>query len=127
MYGQGVVYSRSAKLALIGAAAVLVLSACSGRSTIGSSKNRVFFDGFYFPAKVRPVDKKTQRDEFIIEMKRVTQSLNAAGEAAHFEGTRYCVEEFGSSVIEWAQDPLTTTETRVPSNDQLTFRGTCKP
>ena len=106
--------------------AVLAVSAC-GRTVLGGSKNRVYFDGLYFPATVKPVDRKTQRASFVITLKKVTQSLNAAGQAAHFEGTRYCIEEFGTSVIAWAQDPLATTETRIPVDDRLTFQGVYKP
>lgn len=99
------------------------LAACSGKQ----NQQRVQFDGHYFPAKAKPVDKKTTWAEFTVEVDRVSQSLDGARAAGEYEGIRYCLTKakYGSSKIDWAIGPETPVDQLVIDRDTLTFRGTC--
>ena len=114
-------FGKPAVGALVG---LFVLSACG---SVSSSKNRTYFDGLYFPATVKSVDKKRQRETFTVTLKKVSQSRKAAGEAGHFEGTRYCVEQYGTTVIDWVENPLDVAAEMIPVDDRFTFQGTCRP
>ncbi|WP_406645122.1 hypothetical protein QEZ52_14490 [Aliisedimentitalea scapharcae] len=108
------------------AAAVLVgtfvLSSCG---TFKNENRRQRYDGFIFSAKSKPVDKKTDLENFTVEVKRASQSRTGAGKAGHHEGTKYCIENFGPHKIEWAVHPLDQVDDLQIVNDVLSLRGTC--
>lgn len=101
--------------------ALAVLAGCNSR------EDRVLFNGLYFPAKAAPVDKKETLAVFVIGVKGVSQSFDGARAAAAFEGTRYCIKNFGTSKIEWNEGPETAPEALRIENDTLIYSGECKP
>ncbi|WP_368073646.1 hypothetical protein [Tateyamaria omphalii] len=101
--------------------AVLLLTACNGRRS-----ERVAFDGQFFRANASKVDRR-QREQFEVTVSPVSASLDGAREAGRYEAIRYCIQEYGSSDIEWAEGPDAEDGTLRISNDRLLLRGTCTP
>ncbi len=98
--------------------AALALTACNKR------KDAVLFEGLYFPAKTQRVSKEA-RDHFTVSVKDANQNLNAAREAGRYEGIKYCINEYGTSKIDWAVGP--ETETIIPVDSEIQFQGVCNP
>ncbi|MFD3189290.1 hypothetical protein ACFMPD_03315 [Sedimentitalea sp. HM32M-2] len=114
---------RSTGLPAICAAAVLIVVAgCSGRDA-----NAVAFDGVVFKAKTAAVDKKVSRADFTATIFDVSRSLDGARQAAGYEGTKYCIENYGTSVIDWSVGPETEPGRLQVADDAITFRGRCDP
>lgn len=111
---------RAGRIAGLGLVACIAL-------TVGCSKkdNRVLFDGLYFKAKAAPVDKKKTLTVFTVSVNDVSQSLDAARSAGGYEGTRYCIANYGTSKIDWAVGPETEPQKLAIDKDTLTFQGTC--
>jgi hypothetical protein len=86
------------------------------------TQERILFDGKYFRTKASNVDK--QRDQFTVTVRNASQSIEGAREAGRYEGTRYCVGNYGSSDIVWAVGPDTPGALRLV-DDRLIFRGAC--
>lgn len=103
-------------------ATVALLAACSGRS----SSDRILFDGHAFRASAKAVDKKATPTDFTVTVNGVSASLDGAREAGRHEGTRYCVQNFGSSRIVWKVGPDSEPQTLRIDNDKLTFAGSCQ-
>ncbi|MBD3663563.1 hypothetical protein H9Q16_06490 [Sulfitobacter sp. TSTF-M16] len=97
--------------------AALATTACS------NNNNRIAFDGQYFRAKVSKVDK--QRDVFTVRVRDVSRSLDGARAAGRYEGIAYCVENYGSSDIDWTVGPETPPEQLTIADDAIVFQGTC--
>lgn len=104
------------KLALVGAL-------CGALVACTEKEDRILFEGIYFRAKAGPVDKKTSLQDFEVTVKKANQSLEGAREAGRYEGTRYCVQTFGSSKITWTRGP--DDEGLTLNDDKLILRGTC--
>ncbi len=98
------------------------LSACGG----SASDERILFDGQAFRAKAKPVDKKKSPSEFTVTVNGISASLDGAREAGRYEGTRFCVQNFGSSRIAWTVGPDTEPQNLRIDNDSLTFAGACQ-
>ncbi|MEW9919163.1 hypothetical protein AB2B41_06090 [Marimonas sp. MJW-29] len=106
------------KTSLLVCAAVLVLLAgCT------DSKNRIAFDGQYFRAKASKVDNT--RHAFTVRVRDVSRSLDGAIAAGRHEGISYCVNNFGSSDIEWTVGPDTPPEQLQITDNTLVFQGVC--
>lgn len=101
----------------------LLVSACG---TAPSSATRVAFDGIYFSAKAKHVNKKATPADFTVTVNRVSQSLDGAREAGRYEGTKFCIQNFGSSRIAWKVGPDTKPQNLRIENDKLTFAGSCQ-
>ncbi len=86
-------------------------------------ENRVAYDGQFFRAKAKKVDK--QRDTFVVTVTRVSKSLDGAREAAYHSGVSYCLASFGSSDIIWVQNPLDKDARLSIEKDTLRVRGRC--
>ncbi|EDM71214.1 hypothetical protein RAZWK3B_13374 [Roseobacter sp. AzwK-3b] len=95
----------------------LMLAACSERS------ERVLFDGMYFPAKAKKASD--DRLDFEVSVRRASQSLEAAQAAGRHEGTRYCIENFGTSEIAWSEGPDGESGAVQMSNGNLMLKGRC--
>ena len=121
MLGRRYLNSRVAFLSAVFGLAVV--SAC-GIAT--PSENRVQFDGQSFRAKAKPVDKKVSPADFTVVVNGVSASLDGAREAGRFEGTKFCIKNFGSSRIVWKVGPDTDPQNLRISDDKLTFSGTCQ-
>lgn len=108
---------------LVGGLIVLAtLSACG----VSASSDRVLFDGKAFRAKAKAVDKKRAPADFTVTVKGVSASLDGAREAGRYEGTRFCIQNFGSSRIAWKIGPDTEPQNLRIDNDSLTFAGACR-
>lgn len=100
-------------------AAALSLVACGDRRD-----ERVLFDGEYFRAKAARIDRD-QRQDFTVQVGDISRSFQGALEAGRYEGTRYCIEEFGTSDIIWSSGPDDDPESLQIDKGRLTLRGTC--
>ena len=105
------------RLIIVGAIAMALLAGCNNR------KNQLAFDGQYFRTKVAKVDK--QRDVFTVRIRDVSRSLDGAREAGRHAGVSYCVENYGSSKIDWQVGPDTPPEELEIIDDTLMFQGVC--
>lgn len=92
----------------------------------GSDKKlRPVFDGVPFRTGAKVVDKKVSRAVFLAEVWDIDQSLLGAREATRFAGTAYCIENYGTSKIEWSID-LDDPDVPLPrSGDNALVQGTC--
>ncbi|WP_415402579.1 hypothetical protein [Tateyamaria sp. SN3-11] len=98
--------------------AVLALSACAERRA-----DRIAFDGVFFRSTASKVEK--DRSEFEIGVSPVSASLEGAREAGRYEATRYCIDNFGTSDINWVEGPDAEDGTLRISGDKLVLRGAC--
>lgn len=113
---------KTPTVALCALAAALAVSGCNG---IVAKDERQTYDGFFFRTKSAPVDKKTNPESFVVQVSNATQSIEAAGKAAHHEGVRYCIERFGPHQIKWAVDPLAEPEALQLSKGTMIVKGAC--
>lgn len=111
---------------LMRGATLLAVSALALAGCSGSSEDEILFDGLRFRTKVAPVDKKVSRADFTVTITNATRSLVGAREAGRYEGTRYCIANYGSSDIRWAIGPDSDPSQLRIADDRLTFRGTCQ-
>ncbi len=99
------------------AAVTAVLIGCT------SDEDRILFDGQYYSAKLRKVDR--QLDVFTVTVKPVSKSLAGALQAGTYEATAYCVNSFGNSDILWTAGPDAPEDTLLIEGDVLTLQGRC--
>ena len=106
-------------LAKVVVASTLV-AACSG--TI-RNVNAVKFDGHYFAGRT----SKSSADPhgFSVRIRNAAKSIAGAREAARYEATIYCIQQFGTSDIIWSIGP--DDEVISLSNRSLTLAGRCDP
>ncbi len=102
--------------------ALLLTAGCETRE-----KRLLPFDGYRYKAKASAIDKKVSRADFTTTIWTVSQSLTGAREAGRYEGTKYCIKEYGTSKIAWAVGPDTPPENYRIVDDTLTFSGKCTP
>lgn len=81
----------------LGVAAMLALVLVAG---CAEREERVLFDGNYYPGKAR--GEKDDRRDFTATVRRAGRGIEGAQEAAVYEATRYCLDNFGTSEIVWA-------------------------
>ncbi len=103
--------------------AATLLAACGEAP---SSANRVAFDGEFFRASAKHVNKKASPSEFTVTVNGVSASLDGAREAGRYEATKFCIRNFGSSRIDWKLSPDAEAQNLRIENDKLTFAGTCQ-
>ncbi|WP_108837595.1 hypothetical protein [Tateyamaria sp. Alg231-49] len=99
--------------------ATVLLTACGNERRA----DRIAFDGQYFRTDAKKLDKR--RLDFEVTVRPVSASLNGALEAGLHEGIRYCIGNFGSSDIRWANGPESENGQVPISNDRLVLQGTC--
>ncbi|MEO1557264.1 MAG: hypothetical protein AAFS01_12595 [Pseudomonadota bacterium] len=99
--------------------ATLLLAACSGERRA----DRIPFDGQFFRTDAKKLNK--DRLDFVVTVRPVSASVNGALAAGLHEGTRYCIGNFGSSDIRWANGPESENGEVPISNNRLTLQGTC--
>ncbi len=107
---------RTMCILLIGA---LALTACTQQR----ESRKVAFDGIAFRMKAKAVDKRVSRADFTVEIRDAVQSLDGAREAGRWQGTRYCIENYGTSVIDWVVGPDSDASQLTLVNGDLTLRG----
>ncbi|WP_232825504.1 hypothetical protein [Albibacillus kandeliae] len=110
--------------ALVAGLAV-ALTALGGCSTFQDKENRILFDGINFRTKSKRIDDDWSR--FTVTVPNVSRSLTGALEAGDYEGTRYCVTNFGTSRIKWTVGPDTPPQQLPINKDDLTLSGECNP
>jgi hypothetical protein len=98
----------------------LALTACSNKEDTG-----LRFDGQYFQTKAKKAEDSLV--EFTVTVTPVSSSVEGALAAGEYEGTRYCIKNFGTSVIEWSVGPKTDPKQVHVVDDTLTFLGRCNP
>ena len=106
-------------LAKVVVASTLV-AACSGTTR---NVNAVKFDGHYFAGRASKSSVETHG--FSVRIRNAAKSIAGAREAARFEATIYCIEQFGTSDIIWSIGP--DDEAISLSNGSLTIAGRCDP
>ncbi|CRL11537.1 hypothetical protein NIT7321_02405 [Phaeobacter italicus] len=89
--------------------------------------NRPLYGGVPFKAKAKAVDKKADRAVFSVAVSDATRSLEGARLAAHHEGVRYCIENYGTSKIAWQADPLNADDAVPLAGGDAVYGGTCTP
>lgn len=107
--------ARFTSVALV---AMVALTACTDR------EKRVYFDGNYYPTSEGAVDRD-DRAEFTVEVRRADQGLAGARRAGQHAGTKYCINTFGTSDIEWTIGPDAELDVLMRSGNNLNLRGTC--
>jgi len=110
-------YSGVTRCVIIGLAALMALPACSG-----ANSDRLSFDGQFFRARLNDTDA---RHKFVVAVSPVSASLAGAREAGRYEAVVYCVNNYGSSDIDWVIDPDAPEEDLAIANDILTLEGAC--
>ncbi|WP_290559856.1 hypothetical protein [Aestuariivita sp.] len=98
--------------------ALALVAGCTARD------DRVRFDGEVFRGKAS--HDRDDRRKFTVEVSPVSASLDGAREAGRFEGIKYCINEYGTSNIEWSVGPDTDPAALVIERDRLSFAGMCK-
>ncbi|MEP1766429.1 MAG: hypothetical protein ABJJ53_07285 [Sulfitobacter sp.] len=88
-----------------------------------SPEDRLLFDGQFYNAKLRKVEK--QLDQFEVTVKPVSKSLAGALEAGEFEAVSYCINTFGSSDINWTAGPDASEGSLNIDKDTVTLAGGC--
>ncbi len=94
-----------------------LLGACT------AADDRIFFDGQYYNAKVRKIER--QLDVFTVSVKPVSNSLSGALEAGRYEATVHCVTSYGSSDVIWTAGPDAPQSQLNIEKDTLTLQGRC--
>ena len=89
--------------------ALLALTAC-----VESSK-RIPFDGQYYRAKASA--PRSDRHNFTVTSGPLQRGVEGARQAAFYEGTLHCIQNYGTSDIDWVVHP-----TRDPAS-ALTIDG----
>ncbi|GAA6162772.1 hypothetical protein NBRC116590_04760 [Pelagimonas sp. KU-00592-HH] len=119
-------WNTRARVAVIGVVAPLCLAL--GLSACGrfSDENALTFDGFYFRTDVDLFERKV-RDHFRVEVRNPQQSLAGAREAGRHEAISHCIEQYGTSVIEWVDGPDVEDAELIFDKDTLVFEGYCRP
>ena len=111
---------RNVILCVMGAA---LLSGCSWAKNVQSSKNRVYFENLYFPARLSTTSDDKQ--SFTVSVDRIDQGLASAREAGRYEATKYCVATYGKSDVAWVAGPdAPDSELRIVEG-RLQFEGRC--
>ncbi|MBY5989197.1 MULTISPECIES: hypothetical protein [Roseovarius] len=107
-------------------ARTLVLALMAGAMLAGCARNseRVTFNGVFYKQKSKAASKDN-RQLFVVTVPRVDRGYDGALAAGAYEGKRYCVQNFGTSEIEWYRSPLAPRGTVQPDGNKLTFTGKC--
>ncbi len=104
---------RGLLTAIIGLA---VLAGCQDR------EDEISFDGQFYRTSL---SKGEARHEFTVSSRPVSASLLGARQAAEYEAFTYCINEYGSSDIDWVIGPDLPDESYAISDDTLTLQGAC--
>lgn len=105
-----------------GVVCLIVLLAFAGCEN--ARKDRLSFDGQYFRSKASKVDG--DRREVQVSVRPASASIEGAQEAGRYEATKYCVENYGNSVVDWVVGPDDDPASYVLDGDTLVLRGACE-
>ncbi|MGK7755470.1 MULTISPECIES: hypothetical protein [unclassified Roseovarius] len=109
-----------------GGARALVLVLMAGAMVAGCARTteRVTFNGVFYKQKSKAASRDN-RERFVVTVPRVNRGYDGALAAGAYEGKRYCVQNFGTSEVEWYISPLAPRGTVQPNGNKLTFTGKC--
>ncbi|WP_299962404.1 hypothetical protein [uncultured Roseobacter sp.] len=99
-----------------------LVGVCALLMGCGSDAEDIRFDGQFYNTSVSDLD---ERHKFEVTASPVSASLTGAREAARYEATIYCVNNYGSSDITWVVGPDAEDATLPISGDTLTLQGAC--
>ncbi|MDC0736995.1 hypothetical protein N6L24_01760 [Cognatishimia sp. SS12] len=102
---------------------VMCLAAAAPACSRLKKDDGVRFDGERFRIKASKVSKE-DRARFIVAASPASATLEGALEAAAYGGTKYCIQEYGTSLIAWSHGPDDTPRLE---GDALIMEGQCKP
>lgn len=108
---------------------VMLVVALGVAATVGACENRrkkndIAFDGVFFTTKASYVTKDA-REHFTVQVMKASKSLDGAKEAGRYQATQYCVENFGSSNIDWISGPDSEPQDLRFDKETLIFEGNC--
>lgn len=105
--------------------AITLLTLCAALAACGNvRKDKLSFDGQYFRSKASKIDG--DRRNFTVQVRPATLSVEGAQEAGRFEATKYCIENYGNSRVDWLVGPDDDPSSYVIEGDSLTLQGTCE-
>ncbi len=97
---------------------LMLLAGCGGR------QEELAFDGQNFRANLSR--SGGDRQEFSISVRPVSASFDGALQAGRYEATRYCIENYGTSDVDWVVGPDQQFGTYPIENDTLLLSGACE-
>lgn len=101
-----------------------LLASCGIQEKIRGENNRVAFDGIYFKSRLNA--DKADTMAFAVTVAGASQNIDAAREAGRYEATKYCVNNFGNSEVDWSAGPDAPLGALVISDDTLNLAGRCR-
>ncbi|MEM8774920.1 MAG: hypothetical protein AAGF53_07790 [Pseudomonadota bacterium] len=103
----------------------MLLVFCAALAACGERQNdeKVLFDGINFRTKSKSASK--DRMSFVITVPGAERNLAAARAAGEYEGTNYCVQNFGTSDVTWSNGPEAEDDALNFKGSRLTFEGRC--
>lgn len=116
---------RRTSVVTFGLCAALALTAVSGCSRL-QKDDGLRFDGERMRISAKRVSKD-DRSFFTVTAGPVSRSLAGAKGAAHYGGTEYCIENFGTSNIKWEIAPSDEAADTQVNRDTLLLKGQCRP
>ena len=116
---------RSSSIILLGLVSALTLTTATGCSRL-KKDDGLRFDGERFRISAKRVDKD-DRTLFTVSASPVSRSLAGARGAAHYGGTQYCIENYGTSSIMWDVAPDAENIEAEIDRDSLVLKGQCRP
>ncbi|MBO9450255.1 hypothetical protein J7426_08325 [Tropicibacter sp. R16_0] len=114
---------KTTRLALLGVlCAAVAVAGCNRKK---NAANLITYDGIEFRTEAQPVDKKATLADFYVRVEGAAISVDSARKAARDRAYRYCIENYGTSDIDWAVGPDADPAQLQLVDGALTFRGTC--
>ncbi len=110
---------------MIGARCGFVVMALLAVAACNRNDDRVAFDGIQFRTESDAIGNDLRN--FSLSVTPASASLDGAREAGRYEGTRYCIENYGTSRIRWSIGPDSDPAALRILNDTLTLQGRCTP
>jgi len=114
MRGGGVKHMKPIFAAVIGCA---VLAGCQEKEDL------ISFDGHFYRSNLA---KGEARHLFTVSSRPVSASLTGALQAAEYEAFDYCINQYGTSDIDWVVGPDLAPESYAIVDDTVTLQGGCK-
>lgn len=104
-------------------AGVITLALLGSLGACTDPAKAILFDGMRYSGRLQA--DREDKARFSATAAPVSQGLDGAREAARYEGTRYCVRKYGSSIIDWSRSPDDEAETLSIVDDRLIVEGRC--
>ncbi len=103
--------------------AALMVTLCVAVAGCNARRDQLAFDGQYYRSKASKVDG--DRRQIAVTVRPVSASIEGAQEAGRYEATKYCIENYGSSAVEWVVGPDQDPDSYTLDGDNLVLRGAC--